>query len=174
MVLKPQDVYVALKLVSVGKVRPPYAQLAGELVMSASEVHACVKRAEACHLLHGAEMNNRPNLAALEEFLVHGVKYVFPSERGELTRGIPTSYAAEPLRGLLSAGTEPIPVWASADGTHRGIAFSPLYKSAPIAALRDPCFYGLLALADALREGRPRERKLAADALRKRLRSANE
>ena len=143
--LKPQDVFVVLKIVAAESQRPPYAQLASELQMSSSEVHACVKRAAACHLLHGPELMNRPNLTAVEEFLVHGLQYVFPAERGELTRGIPTSYAAEPLHRLIAQGTEPIPVWPSADGTDRGIAFVPLYKTATIAAPRDPRFYELLA-----------------------------
>src|SRR5216684_8924062 len=111
MMLKPQDVYVALKIVSAGSRRAPYSQLASELVMSPSEVHACVKRAQASHLLHGPGLNNRPNVAALEEFLVHGLKYVFPAERGELTRGVPTSYGAEPLRSVIASGSESIPVW---------------------------------------------------------------
>jgi len=65
--------------------------------MSPSEVHAAVRRAVASGLLHGPELGNRPNLTAVEEFLLHGVKYAFPAERGELTRGVPTSYAAEPF-----------------------------------------------------------------------------
>ena len=169
--LKPQDVFVVLKIVAGGSQRPPYAQLAGELQMSASEVHACVKRAAACHLLHGPELMHRPNLAAVEEFLVHGLQYVFPAERGELTRGTPTSYAADPLQSMMAAGSEPIPVWPSADGAARGISFAPLYKTAPFAATRDSRFYELLALADALRSGRPRERKLAEQALSKRLKN---
>lgn len=169
--MKPQDLFVVLKIVAAGSQRPPYAQLASELRMSASEVHACVKRAAACHLLHGPELMNRPNLTAVEEFLVHGLQYVFPAERGELTRGLPTSYAAKPLQRLIAPGSEPIPVWPSADGTNRGIAFAPLYKTASIAASKDPQFYELLALADALRGGRPRERKLAEQALNERLRA---
>jgi len=172
MVLKPQDVFVVLKIVAAGSLRAPYAQLASELQMSSSEVHACVKRAAACHLLHGPELKNRPNLTAVEEFLIHGLQYVFPAERGELTRGIPTSYAAKPLLTMIAPGTEPIPVWPSADGTERGIAFVPLYKTAPIAASRDTRFYELLALADALRSGRPRERQLAEQALSRQLQTA--
>lgn len=81
MVLKPQDVYVVLKIVAVNSDRPPYASLAAELGMSSSEVRASVQRAERCHLLHGPGLKNRPNFSALEEFLVHGHKYVFPPER---------------------------------------------------------------------------------------------
>jgi DNA-binding Lrp family transcriptional regulator len=167
MVLKPQDVYVVLKIASGNSERPPFAQLARELSMSSSEVHASVQRAEACHLLHGPTLKNRPNFAALEEFLVHGLKYVFPAERGSMTRGVPTSYAAEPLRSLVAQGSEPVPVWPSAEGTQRGIAFEPLHKGAPRAALQDPTFHRYLAITDALRDGRVRERKIAQTELRR-------
>jgi hypothetical protein len=124
--------------------------------------------------LHGPQRKNRPNFSALEEFLVHGLKYVFPPERGELTRGVPTSYAAEPLRSIIAQGNEPNPVWPCEQGKQRGVAFEPLYRTAPIAALRDPSFYEYLALADALRDGRVRERKAAETELCRRLREANE
>ena len=45
MALKPQDVYVVLKIVADGSRRAPYSHLALELVMSPSEVHASVRRA---------------------------------------------------------------------------------------------------------------------------------
>ncbi|MEO8663667.1 MAG: hypothetical protein ABI693_34740 [Bryobacteraceae bacterium] len=172
MVLKPQDVYVVLKIVASG-VRAPYAKLASELAMSTSEVHASVKRAQSAKLLHGPELKNRPNLLALEEFLVHGLKYAFPVDRGEFTRGVPTSYAAEPLRDVIGQGNEPIPVWPYPLGKERGIAFEPLYKTAPGAALLDPAFHQYLALADALRDGRARERKHAEQELHRRFQKTN-
>jgi hypothetical protein len=49
------------------------------------------------------------------------------------------------------------------------VGFAPLYKSAPMAALRDPVLYEFLALADAIRDGRARERNLAERELVKRL-----
>jgi hypothetical protein len=42
-----------------------------------------------------------------------------------------------------------------------------------MAALRDEVFYELLVLADALREGRVRERKIAETELHRRLREVN-
>lgn len=170
MNLKPQDIVVMLKLCGCGSNRPPYAQIAADLAMSPSEVHAAVKRAQAAHLLHGPEMLRRPNLSALGEFLIHGLKYAFPAERGKPTRGIPTSYAAEPLKQLIAPGEEPIPVWPHPEGKSRGIAFTPLYKSVPVAAMRDRLLYERLALVDAIRDGRTRERKLAEHELLKRLR----
>jgi hypothetical protein len=139
--------------------------------MSASEVHAAVRRAQAAHLVYGPEFGERPNASAVEEFLIHGMKYAFPAVRGELTRGVPTSYAAPPLRRLIEAGSEPPPVWPYPGGTARGISFEPLYDKAPEAALRDPELYELFALADALRDGRARERKLAQDLIVKRIRA---
>jgi hypothetical protein len=170
-VLKPQDVVVALKLCEFEGKRPPLARIAEELSMSVSEVHAAVKRAQAAHLLHGPQLGERPNRKALEEFLVHGLKYVFPAQHGAMTRGIPTSYAAEPLRRFIKPGDEPLPVWPSPNGTIRGAAFEPLYPSVPDAAKRDSALYELLALVDAIRDGRARERKIAENELITRLRS---
>ena len=53
------------------------------------------------------------------------------------------------------------------------MALEPLYKTAPAAALRDPTLYELLALVDAIRDGRARERKIAEQELISRLRSEN-
>lgn len=170
MALKPQDIVVVLKLCGYGANRPSFTQIAADLAMSSSEVHGAVQRAQAAHLLHGPEMLNRPNISAIEEFLIHGVKYAFPAERGALTRGLPTSYAAEPLNRLIAPGDEPIPVWPYPEGKKRGIAFTPLYKSVPVAAMHDALLYKQLALVDALRDGRTRERKLAEQELIKLLR----
>ena len=171
MVLKPQDVVVVLKLSEFNGKRPPFAQIADELSMSASEVHAAVKRARAARLLHGTELDERVNGKALEEFLIHGLKYAFPAQHGPMTRGLPTSYAAEPLRRFIKAGNEPVPVWPDPAGPVRGTAFEPLYPSVPEAARQDPYLYELLALVDAIRDGRVRERKLAEKELITRLRS---
>jgi len=161
MTLKPQDLYVVLKIVSANGERAPYAKLASDLFMSTSEVHASVQRAQECHLLHGPNMKNQPNLLALEEFLIHGLRYVFPPCRGSLTRGVSTSYAAEPLKSMLSAADEPSPVWPCDEGNQRGMAFEPRYRGAPLAALRDPKLHAYLAIADALRDTGARQKKLA-------------
>jgi len=171
MYLKPQDVVVLIKLLEYGHKRPPYARIAKELFLSASEVHASVQRAKRARLLSGSESHESPNKSALEEFLIHGLKYAFPPERGELTRGVPTGYAAEPLKSRISAGSESPPVWPFAQGKTRGYSFAPLYKTVPQAALRDPYLYEMLALIDAIRDGRSRERHIAEEELKVRLQS---
>ena len=109
--LKPQDVAVVLQLCRQPHPRRPYSQIALELSMSPSEVHAAVKRAQASRLLHRPELGGRPNSSAIEEFLIHGLEYAFPAVRGEPTRGVPTSYAAEPLRTVIAAVDDLPPVW---------------------------------------------------------------
>jgi hypothetical protein len=173
MMLKPQDIVVVLKLVRYGKVRPPFSQMALDLSMSPSEVHAAVKRARAARLLQGESLDDQPNLQALKEFLAHGVQYAFPAERGALSRGMPTAYAAPPLSDQIHPGNDPPPVWPDPEGPVRGTILKPLYRNVPAAAKRDSQLYELLALVDAIRDGRVRERALAVRELSKRLRRRN-
>src|SRR5271169_3512217 len=171
MNLKPQDIMVVLKLCGYPVRRPPISVIAADLSMSPSEVHAALKRLRRARLLHGPELEDKPNISSLEEFLLHGLKYAFPAEHGEITRGIPTSYAAEPLRSEIAMSNDLPPVWPWHDGDTRGVGLEPLYKSVPHAALRDPALYELLALVDAIRDGRARERNLAERDLMHRLKS---
>jgi hypothetical protein len=61
------------------------------------------------------------------------------------------------------------PVWPDPEGEVRGEELRPLYRSAPGAARKDPALYELLALVDAIRGGRARERNLAVEELKGRL-----
>ena len=169
MILKPQDVVIALKLTTIGKSDWSYCRLAKDLFMSVSETHAGVRRAVAARLLD--PQTRAPLKQPLEEFLVHGAKYAYPPDRGGLTRGVPTGHAAPPLSDLVSHDREMPPVWPDPDGSTRGYEFSPLYRSVPLAAKRDAKLYELLALVDALRGGQARERMLAERELKTRLRS---
>jgi DNA-binding Lrp family transcriptional regulator len=171
MNLKPQDVVVALKLCGYPSGRPPISIVASDLGLSPSEVHGAIQRLRNSKLLHGPALKDKPNISALEEFLVHGLKYVFPAEHGEVMRGIPTSYAAATLKSEIAVSSDLPPVWPWHDGDTRGVGLAPLYKSVPHAALRDPALYQLLALVDAIRDGRARERNLAERDLVHRLKS---
>jgi hypothetical protein len=176
MPLHPQDIVVVLKLIAnrnAGK-RGTYAELGKDLSMSASQVFRSVDRAETARLLNPPTVPPPPGLSQepppvglwpnnknVTEFLIHGVKYAFPVERGGPTRGVPTAEAASPLREHFPQDFQLPPVWPLAEGPVRGIGFSPLYKNVPQAASHDPKLYELLALVDAIREGRARERDFA-------------
>lgn len=170
MILKPQDVVILLKLVALGREPWTYQRLAVELSISQSEIHAGVRRAAAARLMSDTTTaSGRPILAALKEFLIHGVRYAYPPEHGGLVRGMPTGYAAPPLNRVIVQPDEPPPVWPYAEGAVRGHKFVPLYPSVPKAAERDPKLYELLALVDAVRDGRARERNIAAKEIERRL-----
>jgi hypothetical protein len=187
MILHPQDIVVVLKLVANHDAakRWTYADLSKDLFMSTSQVFRSINRAEAARLLNaptippppglGAELPRvglRPNNSNLKEFLIHGLKYAFPVQRGGPTRGLPTAEAARPLNKHFPQDFQLPPVWPYADGSLRGTAFSPLYKNVPQAALRDSKLYELLVLVDAIREGRAREREIAIQELKTRIDSA--
>lgn len=160
--LKPQDIVVILKLVTSESEPWSYAGLAKQLGMSTSEVHASIKRNIASQLAVKLEQSITPNYRNLLEFLIHGVRYAFPAVRGELTRGLTTAYAAEPLvKHFAGSSTEPPPIWPDSEGNTRGITLLPLYRSVPFAVKQDQQLYELLALVDAIRVGRARERHLA-------------
>jgi hypothetical protein len=169
MVLKPQDLYLLLALLAQGREGTTYPELSAFTGLAMSAVHAAFKRAEFARLLWFEEKRPRVLRPALREFLLHGAKYAFPPVRGGMVVGIPTAHAAPPLVAEIAPSSEPPPVWPSVDGTVRGMAFIPIYPSAPAAALRDATLYENLALFDALRAGNARERTLAARLFEERL-----
>ncbi|HLP78700.1 MAG TPA: Lrp/AsnC family transcriptional regulator [Candidatus Paceibacterota bacterium] len=166
MELKPQDVVVALKL-CVLKAPMPYVALGKSLGISASESHAAVRRLKEAGLI--APDSKTVNRAKLRNFIVHGVPCAFPAKTGEITRGIPTAWAAPVMLQRIAQSDQPIPVWPDADGKTKGVAVKPLYGSVVMAAATDKVLYDLLALVDAIRIGRARDRNIAEEELTARL-----
>lgn len=166
--LRSQDVLLALRLslVQEGEA-PPFQGLSVQLGISASQVHSAFHRAVLCRLV---EEKSRcalgPNLL---EFLVHGIKYVFPPIFTTIVPGVPTAVAASPLRERFALGDEPLPVWPHPHGSMRGQGIEPIHPAAPAAALKNPALHELLALVDAIRAGRARERAMAIKELEARL-----
>lgn len=173
--VKAQDILIALKLLSLEDQYPdkdasawPQRLLAEETGVGLSQVNAACRRLEAIGLLSPGK--RRIARSALLEFLLHGLKYVFPFTMGQASRGMPTGYAAEPLRDqFLSGEAELVPVWPDPHGTVRGLAVKPLYRTVPMACRKDQRLYEYLALVDAVRGGRARERKKAIEVLTRRL-----
>ena len=146
-----------------------YNRLAYELYMSPSEVHAGVKRAVQARLFD--PNRKRPISKALEEFLIHGVKYAFPPVIGPMTRGIPTAHASPVLEKHLAVSGDEIFVWPHPEGQCRGIELSPLYKTVPDMVAIDERLYHALGVLDAIRVGRARDVKLAEIILLKLIRN---
>lgn len=155
--MKGQDILVLLKLVALDGKKFQIHPLAKELGMSPSELSSSIRRSIFAGLIDPIE--RRCHKAAFLEFMLHGFQYVFPVRPGEITRGIPTAHSAPPLKEKILGKIDY--VWPFPEGKSRGQAIKPIYKSVPVAAQNDPALYTLLALADALRVGLARERKMA-------------
>lgn len=165
LTLKSLDIAVLLKVIAAG---PQWtaANLAEEMYISPSEISGAFRRTERAKLY---DKNRKAvKIPALEEIIFHGLQYIFLGKDGIITRGMPTSIAAPPLVFEHFDEPELPPVWPHAMGTKRGYSIEPLYKRAADAAAADHRFYELLALTDAIREGKPRVKNVATIELQKR------
>lgn len=106
----------------------------------------------------------RPHAHNLAEFALHGAKYAFPAEKLPLVVGVPTSHSAPAFAGVFAPGSTDF-VWPHPNGSVRGVGVEPLHPSVPFAAMQDAKLYELLALFDALRVGKARERGMALERL---------
>lgn len=164
--MRPQDVLVLLKIITLGDQPWRYSDLAAALRISQSEVAEALHRSLQARLVDAAK--RKVFRTSFLEFLTHGLKYVFPAQPGALVKGMPTAHSAPPLQALIISGEEAY-VWPTSQGSLRGQAIPPLYPRAIEAAQDDPALYQLLALIDAIRVGRAREYKLAVTELTHRI-----
>lgn len=147
-----------------------YSELAEELKMSPSEVHGAISRAKICDLYD--PLTKKPKRNSLLEFLLYGVRYAFPAVKGEYCKGVPTAHSAKVLRNYIVSNENDKFVWPYEKGKARGIRVNPLYRSVPEAVKNSPDLYDILALIDALRVGKAREREIAKKELSKRIGTA--
>lgn len=164
--MKPQDILVALKLLSLQNQTWTQAKVAEALQISPAEMSAIFERLKVSGFLDVSK--SKLHKLAIREFLIHGLKYVFPPVLGTKVRGIATGHSATPIREQIVEGDE-IFVWKSAKGNRRGIELIPLYKVVPKIVATEPKLYELLVIADTLRMGKVREREIAIAELDKRL-----
>jgi len=163
--MRPHDIVVLLKIAS-KQTNPWYMKdLAYELGISNSEVSESINRSVIAGLIFPDK--KRLMKSALLDFLRFGLSYVYPQHPGSLVRGIPTAHSAEPLNKIIQS-EEPY-VWPYSEGTVRGQAIEPLHINVPEASLKDKYFYEYMALCDAIRLGRIREKNMALEELEKRL-----
>jgi hypothetical protein len=186
--IKGQDVVVLLKLASLQDddndkdareqapsqyPADPYSvrNLEMQLGISKSEVNAAIQRSLSSGLASRSRTSGlpQPNRRNLHDFIIHGLKFVFPAKPGGMTRGVPTAFAAPMLQDQLGRAGDYIHVWPFAEGQVIGQAVKPLFKSVPDAVKSDARLYEYLALVDAIRLGAQRESGLAAKRLSKRL-----
>lgn len=163
--MRPHDIVVLLKIASKGNQSWYMKDLSNELGISASEVSESINRS----LIAGLISADKKRLMkhAVLDFLEYGLRYVYPQRPGAMVRGLETAHSAPPLANQIHS--DEAYVWPYANGEVRGQAIEPLHPKVPEASQKDQNLYELLALCDALRVGRARERKMAIEELRKRI-----
>jgi len=163
--MRPQDIVILLKIATYGDNDWYMKDIANDLLISPSEVSESLNRS----VLAGLISNNKKRLmkSALYDFIVYGLKYVYPAKAGSLVRGIKTSHSAPPLSDEILS--DEIYVWPYVEGDIRGFAIEPLHPNVPKACLKDSKLYELLALVDAIRIGSKREYNFAVNELKRRL-----
>ncbi len=163
--MRPQDIVVLCKILLLGNSEWKISDLAYSLKISASEISEVLNRCRIAGLID--ERKKKVHINSFKEFLIYGLKYVFPVVPGSIVKGMPTAHSALPVSAFISAGD--IYVWPYVDGNSRGQAIQPLYKTVPEIIQQDNLLYELLAIIDTIRVGRIREVKIAIDELEKRL-----
>ena len=163
--MRPHDIIVLLKIAAKGKKQWYMKDLSSELNISPSEISESINRS----VYAGLIASNKRTLMklALLDFLEHGIRYVYPQNPGAIVRGIPTAHSAPPLNTIIVSNEHF--VWPYGKGKIRGQSIIPLYPSVTEAVQKDSKLHELLALVDAIRAGKAREKEIAINELRLRI-----
>ena len=162
--MRPQDIVVLLKKITSAGRGMLNKDIAQSLGISPAEISDAMERCRIAQLVDNDKV--RVNTLALKDFLVYGIRYVFPAVTGRVMRGVPTAVSASPIKDQIAQGKD-VFVWPYKKGTVRGQAIAPLYATVPEAVANDEELYKLLVIVDTLRMGRAREREIAISELDK-------
>lgn len=160
--MRPQDIVILLKIVIIDNANWQLKDLANSLFISNSEVSESLERSRYAGIIDFEKRNVYRE--ALLDFLIYGMKYVFPARAGILTRGVPTAHSHPYMQTFFSS--EQAYVWPSASGEVIGQAIEPFYVNQIKAIQEDEELYRLLALMDVIRVGKLREKEIAVKELK--------
>ncbi len=165
--IKPHDIIVLFKVLLKGGAGWKYEQLEEELGLSKSVIYRSLSRCAKAKFIS-------PNpfdyffASNLLEFLQHGIQYAFAVEPGKMSKGIPTAHSAPILNKQIVAENDQY-IWPNAKGNTRGQSIEPLDKRVAEIIKDDPELYDLLALVDAIRVGKSREKEIAGKLLKEKI-----
>lgn len=166
--MKPQDVVILLKILSLNDTEWTQNSLAINLEISQSEISESIKRSKYAGLIN--TIDNKVNSRIFLDFIIYGLKVVFPQRPGAIVRGILTAHSAPFFQDKFLS--EENYVWPYAKGNSRGQSIIPLYKTIPHVSQYDQALYELLVIVDIIRVGKIREKELAIDILKQKLKYA--
>ena len=169
--MRPQDIVVLLELLLLPDSKRIFADIANALQLSETEISFAMERNAVAGLV--SVDKKHVNKLALRDFLIYGLKYVFPPQPGSSTRGVATAHSAPPVNQYIVENGENY-VWKYYKGTRRGNSIVPLYDKIPKIAENQPELYEFLTIIDTLRIGKKREIEIAIQELDKRLNNYGE
>ena len=161
--MRPQDIVILLKLLTIPEPEWQYRDLAASLYLSLSEISESLQRSHIAGLVD--ETKRKVNRQSLMEFIRYGLPYVFPQVPGTMVTGIPTAHSYPSYSKIFASDMKF--VWPDMNGDTRGLAIQPLYPSLVKAVKKDELLYKLLAAIDMIRVGRAREINLAIEELQR-------
>jgi predicted transcriptional regulator len=164
--MRPQDIVILLKLVTVDDKKWSMTEMSDCLKISIGEISKAMERNVVAGLVSSDK--TRVNKLALRDFLIYGLKYVFPPQPGGYTKGIATAHSASPVNQYINENGENY-VWKYYKGTKRGHSIVPLYDTIPGIVENQPELYEFLTIVDTIRIGKKREIEIAVEELNKRL-----
>ena len=115
--MRPQDVAVLLKIVALNNDDWRNADLAYLLNISASEISEALNRCKIAGLIDSKKRKVHKN--SFLEFLMYGLRYVFPIQPGAMVKGVPTAHSAAPINQFITQGSD-VYVWPYVKGNIRG------------------------------------------------------
>lgn len=161
--MRPQDIVILLKILTLSNKIWQYRDLSNALFLSISEISESLNRSHIAGLID--EGRRKVFRKSLMEFIEHGLHYVFPQLPGTMVTGVPTAHSHPAFNAQFQSEFKY--VWPDENGKERGLSITPLYKGVTKAVQLDEKLYLLLAAIDTIRVGKTRELKVALDTLHK-------
>jgi hypothetical protein len=159
--MKNQDILILLSILTWKGPKRTYQRLSQAIDVNTTPILHAVRRLEASGLY--SDHFQKVNIPKTIEFIVHGLKYVFPNT--QIDENAPDQ------KGFLTGISHPIFnneinskrkfIWPSEKGSHWGIPIQPIHPSIPDKCLQNVELLELFALIEVLRIGRIREIEIA-------------
>lgn len=122
-VLKPQDIVVLGKLIT-DDIWPTQKEIASTLELSQSEISHSLKTLQQAGLINVVQ--KRINKLAVLEFIVHAIKFFYPSEKLGVGRGFKVGPSSSYFSKRVQRDEQFDYVWPDSEGETKGVIISPL------------------------------------------------
>jgi hypothetical protein len=163
--IRPHDIVILLKMITIRKHNWYLKDLATELKISQSEISESINRSQIAGFV-GRDKRS-VDRDCLFEFLAHGLKYTFPEEPGKMGFGVSAAQSAAPLYNIFR--NQETYVWPNKNGNRRGQFIRPLHKNIAEACMKDDRLYELIALSDVIRIGNRSDKERAIMELKRKI-----